>query len=215
MNLLLIFLVPLCFIYFLAGTDFSRFPRILLAWFSGLAAAAVVILLDFLVFKKLVPGNSSRFLVIFSGFFFSESFIPYIFPCILLFCFSFFSKADPAENMVPWLFGVATISLPYILLTHYSIPDLAVPIFASAMLTAVLFLTDFLLSFLCSGKAKSPSRFLMALLPALVLFIITDLCKTFWFFCFPAWIYWSIAVLCVILSLAARILLRTNRLQAG
>lgn len=206
MYLLFFFLVPAAYIYYLAGCRDIEITDNLLAYISGIIAGLCTLLVCKLVLL-LIPQDTSSFFVKFLSIFLLESGIPYICGIAAL----VFILNSPVKqrilNIRPQLFGISTIYLPYTILTSYNFPDTWSTIMIPIMLLSILFLADFFICRLAANISITNDipDLILAFFPLGLALILADFCKTLWFFCFPAWIYFVLSFLLICASIAPRL----------
>ena len=150
-----------------------------------------------------VAGFLPRFLLIFL----SDTLIPLAVGILPLWFLSLSSLRQKILSLRPQLFGIAAVYLPYKLFVFYNLPDVWSVLFIPAMDISVLFVADFFLGKLLSGRSGTPDMIELsfALLPALIGLVIADLCKAMWYFCFPVWSFGLLSLLLIGFSFFLRL----------
>jgi hypothetical protein len=207
MYLLLGFLVPAAFIYYKAGCRDVDSTVNILSYTFGLVAGGCSLLIGHFI-GTFFPHDTSSFILKFVSFFIVESIIPFIGGIAALFFLFEYSPKQRVSNIRPQLFGIMTIYLPYILWNSYNFPDVWSLVMLPSILISILFLADFCIGRYISMISRSIDvlDFILALLPILLALLVTDLCKTLWFFCYPSWIIIGISIFLVFFAAGLRFL---------
>ena len=192
MHFLFFLLVPAAFVYYLTGYRDVGTVGNKTGYLAGIAVGIVAILVNLLV-SLFFPQTTAVFAVKFIGVLLTETVIPYILGPIALY-YLFVTTQGACERLSRMrihVFGIATVYLPYIMVTRYDVPDMAVTLGVPVMLLSALFLAEYCIRKYVASVRKAPDMidFVLSLLPVFGLLIVTDLYKTLWFYCFPGWIY--------------------------
>lgn len=206
MYILLFFLVPSAFIYYSAGNRFSGQPTYRLAYMSGILAG-ILLALGNMLLGGLIPGNSGNIILKFLDLFFTGSFIPLLLGVPLLFYVFDSDLEGKIRRLVPQLFGIYTIYLPYIIVSDYRLPDSWILVVMPSMYLSFLFCAEFSINRYLSRLRHRPSLedFLYALIPAFCILLLIDIAKTAWYFCLPFNVYRLIAFAVITGSILLRL----------
>lgn len=206
MYLLYFFAVPTAFVYFFTGYRDQDAFHVILSYISGFLAGLLLLFVETL-FLSLMPLDTTSFIVKYITIFISESIIPFIGGPVLLFYILEAPIKQRISNIRPQLFGIATVFLPAIFLQSYNHSDMWAVLFMPIMLLSVLFLADFFVGRFISAYYSSIDGLdtFFALMPIVIAFLVSDLCKTLWFYCVPAWIFLGVSVSLVGLAFFFRI----------
>lgn len=189
MQILSVFLIPAAFMYYTAGCrDADAFTN-RLAYFAGIAAGILALLVSGIL-SPVFPVSSSSFAVHFLGTFLFESLIPFAGGIALLwFVFTSDNRAR-LSRVRPNLFGIATVLLPALTLGAYNLDDAWAVVLVPSMILSVIFLADYSIGrrVAVNGNPDSIDVLEALALPGVAL-LVSDLCKTLWFFHFPFWSY--------------------------
>lgn len=206
MSILLILLVPAVFLYYSAGNRFSGLPTYRLAWLSGVAAGILLAVLAFLT-EGVLKIRSSSFALQYLTTFVSCTLIPFVLGPIVLFAVFDSPLRDRIERLVPQLFGILTVYLPFLQLSRFSGPDAWSAVLHPALTVSAVFLVDYSVRRYLSRIRLSPNYegLLVALLPSASLLLLSDLARVLWFFAYPFWTFGLLGMLLVFLSLLTRL----------
>lgn len=191
MDLLTVLLVPAAFVYYAAGNRFANLPAYRIAYGTGAACGLLLVLIEWLVFSRL-PWNTAYPAILYPVFLFSVFVLPFIAgPALLNAVFRSESRARVART-VPQLFGIFTLYLPYIMLTHFPFPDIWILTMLPVCIVAMIFLADRCIRKYESSIRLSPTLegIFFALIPVLVCFLVFSALMVLWHFCFPSLLYW-------------------------
>jgi hypothetical protein len=206
MILLSVFLVPAAFVYYMAGRPESEIHFSRIAVIAGLVSGLCAVWVDHL-FNPLVAMPVAGFLPRLLLIFLSDTLIPLAVGILPLWFLSLSSFRQKILSLRPQLFGIAAVYLPYKLFVFYDFPDVWSVLFIPAMDVSVLFIADFFLGKLLSGRSGTPdmTELSFALLPALIGLVIADFCKAMWYFCFPVWSFGLLSLLLIGFSFFLRL----------
>jgi hypothetical protein len=206
MYVLILFLVPAAFLYYRFGTRTDDSFSVYISCIAGIAAGVLAVLVDS-VLNVIFTDKIATFPVKLVYFFLVDSCVPYILGNLLLFLLFKGSTRERISRLRSQSFGIAALYLPYIVNRFYNLPDMWPILFIPAMTVAILFLIDSCIArFLSRTKGTpDPVDFSLAMIPVAIALLLADLCKTFWFFRFPAWIFLPVSLLVVAAPFALRI----------
>lgn len=206
MYLLYFFAVPTAFVYFFTGYRDQDAFQVILSYIFGFLTGLLLLLVETL-FLSLMPLETTSFIVKYITIFISESVIPFIGGSLLLFYILEAPLKQRISNFRPQLFGIATVFLPAVFLQSYNHSDFWAVLFMPIMLLSVLFLADFYIGRFVSSYYSSIDGLdtFFGLVPIVVAFLVSDLCKTLWFYCYPSWIFICLSILLVSMAFFLRI----------
>ncbi len=206
MSILLFLLVPSVFVYYSVGNRFSGLPTYRLAWLSGVACGVVLSLLAYLA-DGILNIKSASYVLQFLSFFFSCSFIPFFVGSVVLFWIFDSPLRDRIERLVPQVFGILTVYLPFLHLSRFNFPDLWSSVINPSLIVSAVFIVDYSVRRYLSRIRRAPSYedFIVALLPSAGLLVVSDVLRVMWYFAVPFWLYGSVGILVVFLSLLTRL----------
>ncbi len=206
MSILLFLLVPAVFVYYSAGNRFSGLPTYRLAYLSGVACGVVLTILAFFM-DGVLKTRSASYALQFLSFFLSCTFIPFGLGSICLFTVFDSPLRDRIERLVPQVFGILTVYLPFLQLSRFSYPDVWSVVINPSLVVSAVFFVDYSVRRYCARIRRAPSYedFLVALLPSLGLLLVSDILRVMWYFALPFWLYGTLGALVVFLSLLTRL----------
>jgi hypothetical protein len=206
MQFLIFLLIPAAFIYYLAGYWDAEAEGKKTGYLAGIVAGSCAIVFNSIV-SRIIPPATTHVLLKFLAIFLSETVIPYILAPIALYCISVSPVQERIARLKLHLFGIASVYLPYIMITQYDYPDFAVLAGVPVMTLSVLFLAEYCIRRYTASinRASDIVDFLLAVLPVFFMLIASDLYKTLWFFCFPFWVWLPFFLAIPILALIARL----------
>jgi hypothetical protein len=206
MMVLVVFLIPLAFAYFLSGRpETERYPG-LIAFGTGIVGGILAAFIDSLAgltgFMWL-SGFVSRFLLALA----SEIILPFAIGILPFFLLSVAPLREKLSLVRSQLFGLAAVFLPYRMLVRYDVPDAWAVTLIPAMALAVLFLTDFFIGRLLGRVSGNPDALdmLQSALPVIVALVALVASTMLWFLCFPIWSYGILSLAVVASALFLRI----------
>jgi len=207
MFLLYFFLVPAAFVYYLAGCRNSDVSANILAFLSGMAAGLAAFLVGNLL-QFIFPADTSLFWVKFASIFVFDTALPVFGGLSALY---FVLDAPPKlriSNLRPQLFGICAIYLPYLFFTRWNHPDFWSAVFAPVMLVSVLFLADFFIGRLVASVSPRVDAvdFIIACLPVVAALVLSDLCRTLWYFAKPLYLYLPLSIAVILPAFVLRLL---------
>lgn len=207
MSIVLFLLAPAAFMYYSAGNRFSGLPTYRLAYASGVCAGFVVTVCAFL-FKSILIHNSSSIFAHFASFFVSCTVIPFILGPALLYGVFSAPLEDRLSRLVPQVFGILSIYMPYILSNHFDTPDIWSVLLTPVQFLSVCFLLDYIVRRYVGSIRLRPTLdgFGLRLIPLFAVLIVFDCLRVMWYFCFPAWSYTGLALILIFGSLVSRLI---------
>ncbi len=207
MFLLYFFLVPTAFVYYLSGCRDSDVTANILAFISGVAAGLVSLLLGNL-FYPLFPADISLFWVQFIAVFLFETALPVFGGLTALYFLLVAPVKLRISNLRPQLFGIYAIYLPYLFFTRWNHPDFWSAVFAPVMLVSILFLADFFIGRLVASVSPRVDAvdFIGACLPVVAALVLSDLCRTLWYFAKPLYLYLPLSITIILFAFVLRLL---------
>lgn len=206
MQFLIFLLVPAAFVYYIAGfRDMGRDGK-KTGYLAGLAAGIAAILVNALL-SKIFPVATPHFIVKFASVVFSETFIPFVLAPTALFFLSTSPLKERFGQIKVHLFGIESVYLPYIMITRYDFPDLAVLVGIPVLTLSALFLAEFCLRRYVESvnRATDLVDFALAVLPVIAMLLVSNLYVSLWFFCFPFWVFLPLFIAVPLLALYARL----------
>ncbi len=191
MDLLTVLLVPAAFVYYSAGNRFSNLPAYRMAYGTGLVCGMILAILHALV-TGLLPWNTSHEALLYTVLLFSLVIIPFGIGPVLLNLVFVAPIQDRIQRIVPKLFGILSVYLPYIIITRYAVPDVWILIMFPVLLVSMIFLADIRLKRYVFSIRLRPTLggALFALLPVIVSLVILPLLVVLWHFCFHPLLFW-------------------------
>ena len=206
MQFLIFLLVPASFLYYIAGfRDIDKDGK-KTGYLAGLAAGIVAILFNSL-FSKLFPVATPHFFVKLASVFFSETVTPFFVAPALLFFLSTSPVKERFAQIKVHLFGIVSVYLPYIMITRYDCPDLAVSVGIPVLTLSALFLAEFCLRRYVESvnRATDLMDFLFAIAPVIAMLVVSNVYVSLWYFCFPFWTWLPLFLAVPLLALYARL----------
>jgi MFS family permease len=206
MHFLIFLLVPAAFVYHLAGYRDAGIEGKKTGYLAGIAAGICAVIVNGIL-SHIFPPATPHFIVKLASIIFSETVIPFILAPLALFYLAVSPEKERFAQIKLHLFGIASVYLPYIMITRYDYPDLAVIAGVPILVLSFLFLAEYCLrQYVASvNRATDLSDFAMAVLPAFVMLIASDLYKTLWYFCFPFWVWLPLFLAIPLLALYTRL----------
>jgi hypothetical protein len=207
MSIVLFFLAPAAFIYYSAGNRFSGLPTYRLAYASGVCAGIVLTICAFLL-KGVLIHDSSSVIARFFTFFVSCTVIPFMLGPALLYGVFSASLEDRLPRLVPQVFGILSIYMPFILTTYFDAPDMWAVLLTPVQFLSVCFLLDYIVRRYVGSIRLRPTLdgFAKRLIPLFAVLVVFDCLRVMWYFCFPAWSYTSLALILITGSLFSRLI---------
>jgi hypothetical protein len=186
MQLLHVLTIPLAFIYYLAGESDTRNSEHWFSYFIGLCIAIPALAIGFL-FVGLIPAGSTLWIAQFFRVFIMETLFPYGFACLAILVLE---SRFPSLRFhgVSLLFGIASYTVPFSLLTVYPLNDPWISLIVPLVSLSMLFVLDYCVSRRKKLRSYERTFFSEILLFPLSILIVGDICKTLWYFVFPWWI---------------------------
>jgi hypothetical protein len=206
MQLLISLVVPAAFVYFMAGSPDSGTEK-KISYATGIVAGICSVLMH-LMLSSLPCHDSPSMVVHLLLLVFTDTLVPFVLFPILLHVL--FRRPVLGTLMIlrPQLFGIATVFLPYIMLSGYNTSDFWAWMCIPAMLVSLLFFADYLVGRLIAKSARYVDTVGMTWAFTFLLagFVLADLAKTFWFFCYPWWLYGPLSLAVISVPFALRIM---------
>lgn len=193
--------------YYVAGCRDTDITGNLLAFFTGLAAGLCAMVVDNIILM-IIPTDLSSFWLKYLVVFLIETGIPFFGGIIALYFILEAPVKQRISNIRPQLFGISTIILPYILLSFYNVPDMWPIILLPMIMVSILFLADFFIGRLLPFISRSIDiiDLLYALAPVILAMILTDACKTLWYFAMLPWLFIILSFIIIISAFFLRLI---------
>jgi len=206
MHFLIFLLVPAAFLYHMAGYRDAETEGKKTGYLAGIAAGISAVAVNYFL-ARIIPPATPNIALKFLGIFLSDTIIPYVLAPIVLYFISVSSVKEKISQIKLHLFGIASVYLPYIMITRYDYPDLAVLAGVPVMSLSVLFLAEYCIRRHVASINRSADLvdFFIDMLPVFGMLVATDIYKTLWFFCFPFWVWLPFFLAIPVLALIARL----------
>lgn len=202
----LVLIVPICFVYYSAGSRFAGQSAYRLSYLSGTLAALPVILMD-LICGSLIPSRTPYFVVKLIDVYVSGIVLPLIVAPIILFFVAKVPIERRIRRIVPQLFGILTVYLPWFMFSDFMKPDFWPVVILPALFLALVFMVDICINTYLGSIRLGPTHegLLFALIPAGCASFCVMFAVTIWYLNKGSLLLWIVTLIVPLATLFIRL----------